>query len=144
MVVTRPTLAETHADLLERPLFAHLATIRPDGAPQSRVMWFEWDGEFLRFTHTKRRQQFKNLAEEPRIAVSIHDPEDQYRSLEVRGEVADVEDDPSGEFYNRLAERYGSPHRVRDPEVRVVVKVRPTKYIRVTGGAIVGAHPSVA
>jgi len=34
----------SHADLLERPLFAHLATIRPDGAPQSSVMWFIWDG----------------------------------------------------------------------------------------------------
>jgi hypothetical protein len=35
---------ESHADLLERPLFAHLATIRPDGSPQSSVMWFAWDG----------------------------------------------------------------------------------------------------
>jgi PPOX class probable F420-dependent enzyme len=135
---------ETHADLLERPLFAHLATIRPDGAPQSRVMWFEWDGEHLKFTHTKRRQQFKNLADEPRIALSIHDPDDQYRFLEVRGEVSSVEDDPTGEFYNRLAERYGSRNRVRDPEVRVVVKVRPTKYVRVIGGAVVGAPPAVA
>jgi len=36
-------LPESHADLLERPLFAHLATIRPDGSPQISVMWFAWD-----------------------------------------------------------------------------------------------------
>lgn len=125
-------------------MFAHLATIRPDGAPQSRVMWFEWDGEFLKFTHTSRRQQFKNFAEEPRVAVSIHDPDDQYRFLEVRGEVADVEADPTGAFYDRLAERYGSEGRTWDPEVRVIVKVRPTKFVRVTSGAVVGAHPNVA
>jgi hypothetical protein len=34
------TLPETRADLLERPLFAQLATVRPDGTPQSNVMWF--------------------------------------------------------------------------------------------------------
>jgi Pyridoxamine 5'-phosphate oxidase len=31
---------ESHVDLLDRPMFAHLATVRPDGAPQTQVMWF--------------------------------------------------------------------------------------------------------
>jgi Pyridoxamine 5'-phosphate oxidase len=39
----------THTDLLEKPTFAHLATVRPDGGPQSSVMWFEWDRERIRF-----------------------------------------------------------------------------------------------
>jgi PPOX class probable F420-dependent enzyme len=74
----------SHADLLERPLFAHLATVRPSGAPMSSVMWFAWDGRRLRMTHTKPRQKFANLAEDPRLALSIADPNDEYRSLEVR------------------------------------------------------------
>ena len=41
----QPTPPTSHQDLLERPLFAHLATVRPDGAPQSGLMWFAWDGE---------------------------------------------------------------------------------------------------
>ena len=50
--MTQADLPETHLDLLERPLFAHLATVRPDGAPQSSVMWFAWDGQRAKFSHT--------------------------------------------------------------------------------------------
>ena len=38
-----------YADLLERPLYGHLATTRPDGSVQVCPMWFDWDGELLRF-----------------------------------------------------------------------------------------------
>jgi PPOX class probable F420-dependent enzyme len=62
-----PEVPDSHADLLERPLFAHLATVRPEGAPQSSVMWFAWDGSRIRMTHTRTRQKFANLAREPRV-----------------------------------------------------------------------------
>ena len=129
---------ESHADLLERPLFAHLATVRPDGAPQSSVMWFDWDGSVLRITHTKTRQKFANLGQDPRLAMSIADPEDGYRSLEVRGVVEDVtDDDENASFYKALQHRYGMDYAVRDASVRVVMTIRPTKFIATEGGSIV-------
>ncbi|WP_282945809.1 PPOX class F420-dependent oxidoreductase [Cellulomonas endometrii] len=97
------TLPAGHADLLERPLFAHLATVRPDGSPQSSVMWFVWDGEVLRFTHTSTRQKFRNIQHEPRVALSVADPDDEYRYLEIRGTVESVEqDDAEASFYRSL------------------------------------------
>ena len=105
-------LPESHRDLLERPTFAHLATVRPDGAPQSSVMWFEWDGSRLRFTHTKTRQKFANLAREPRVALSIADPDDPYRVLEVRGRVESIDDDEKASFYRSLQERYGDVYDI--------------------------------
>jgi PPOX class probable F420-dependent enzyme len=128
---------ESHGDLLKRALFGHLATVRPDGSPQSSVMWFDWDGEVLRFTHTRTRQKFRNFTAEPRVALSIHDPDDEYRMLEVRGRVEAIDDDPGGEFYRRTAQRYGGDDRVRDADVRVVVVVRPTSFVAVTGGQVV-------
>lgn len=86
-------LPESHKDLLERANFAHLATIRPDGSPQSSVMWFSWDGEVLKLTHTKNRQKFANLQNEPRVALSVLDPENPYRFLEVRAKLESIEDD---------------------------------------------------
>jgi PPOX class probable F420-dependent enzyme len=65
---------ETHIDLLERPLFAHLATLRPDGSPQSSVMWFAWDGERVRFSHTRNRQKYRNLENDPRVSLHVVDP----------------------------------------------------------------------
>jgi hypothetical protein len=49
----------SHQDLLTRPLFAHLATIRPDGTPQANPMWFAWDGSHLRFTNTTARRKYR-------------------------------------------------------------------------------------
>ncbi|MTD12625.1 TIGR03618 family F420-dependent PPOX class oxidoreductase [Nakamurella sp. YIM 132087] len=127
----------SHADLLERPLFAHLATVRPDGSPQSSVMWFDWNGEVLRFTHTSNRQKFANLKHEPHVAISIVDPDNGYRFLEVRGVVESTEADPEGAFYRSLQERYGNVYPIHDADVRVILSVRPEKYIKVENGGVV-------
>jgi PPOX class probable F420-dependent enzyme len=135
-----PEVPDSHVDLLEKPLFAHLATVRPDGGPQSSVMWFAWDGSRIRLTHTRTRQKFANLANEPRVALSIADPDDQYRFLEIRGSVETIEDDPGAEFYRSLQRRYGMDYPVNDANVRVVITIRPDRYVAVRSGAVVGVE----
>ena len=122
---------DTYVDLLERPLFGHLGTTRPDGYPQVNVMWFGWDGEFLRFTHIPQRQKYRNLQINPRISMSVADPDDGYRYLEVRGVLERIEDDPGGKFYMELSARYGHPmsQPPRDADDRIVLVVRPTKAV---------------
>lgn len=132
-----PEVPASHADLLDQPTFAHLATVRPDGAPQSSVMWFAWDGSRIRMTHTRTRQKFANLAAEPRVALSIADPADGYRFLEVRGAVEKVDDDPGGEFYRSLQQRYGLDFPILDADVRVIITIRPERYVAVEGGSVV-------
>jgi PPOX class probable F420-dependent enzyme len=86
-------------DLLERPLYGHLASIRPDGSVQVSPMWFDWDGELLRFAHTTKRQKYRNVQINPRVAMSVSDPDDPYRYLELRGEVVGIEPDPTATFF---------------------------------------------
>jgi PPOX class probable F420-dependent enzyme len=122
---------EGYVDLLERPLLAHLATSRPDGTVQVNPMWFDWDGEVLRFTHTSKRQKYRNVQKHPQVAVSIADPDNPYRYLEVRGEVDDIQPDPTGSYYTHLAERYDAPWGAQAPPDaadRVVFVVRPTGF----------------
>ena len=57
-------------------------------------MWFDWDGELLRFTHTTKRQKYRNIAAHPKVAMSIVDPDNPYRYLEVRGDVEQIVPDP--------------------------------------------------
>jgi len=71
-------IPQGYGTLLERPLYGHLATTRPDGGPQVNPMWFDWDGELLRFTHTTKRQKYRNIAANPRVAMSISDPDNPY------------------------------------------------------------------
>ncbi|WTW99501.1 PPOX class F420-dependent oxidoreductase [Streptomycetaceae bacterium NBC_01309] len=122
-------IPETHADLLDRPLFCHLATLGPDGAPHVNPVWTVWDGEFLRFTTTTDRRKHKNVVADPRVSVSLNDPDRPYRYLEVRGVVERIEPDPGGDFFDVLAVRYGLPYDkpVGDAERRVVLVVRPTR-----------------
>ena len=131
-------LPESHKDLLERANFAHLATIRPDGSPQSSVMWFSWDGEVIKMTHTKNRQKFANLQKEPRIALSVLDFENPYRFVEVRAKLESIEDDDAeGSFYQSLMTRYGNVYPVPDADVRVILTFRPEQFIAVVNGSVV-------
>ena len=127
-------LPESHRDLLERPLFAHLATLRPDGSPQSSVMWFGWDGQMIRFSHTSTRQKYRNLLRDGRVSFHVQDPDNPYRTLEVRGVVTSMDPDPEAVFYRSLQERYGFVVPVFDADVRVVIVVEPTSFVAVDGG----------
>jgi PPOX class probable F420-dependent enzyme len=129
-----PTLPTSHQDLLDRPLFAHLATVRPDGAPQSGLMWFAWDGRRARFSHTRTRQKLRNLAHEPRVSFHLVDPDNPYRTLEIRGRVESIDADRDATFYRSLQERYDLVVPVFDADVRVVITVAPTSFVAVDGG----------
>jgi PPOX class probable F420-dependent enzyme len=102
-------------DLLERPLYGHLATTRPDGSVQVSPIWFDWDGELLRFAHTTKRQKYRNVQRNPRVAMSISDPDNPYRYLELRGWVGRIDPDPTATFFRKIAKRYSggyaSPRR---------------------------------
>jgi PPOX class probable F420-dependent enzyme len=116
------------ADLLERPLYAHLATVRPDGTPQVNPTWFRFDGEYVWLTTTTRRQKHRNWQRQPAVALSITDPGQPSRYLEIRGRVERIVPDPGGAEFVRLAERYGMPQGPPpDAADRIAVAIRPQR-----------------
>ena len=94
--------------LLEQPNYAHLGTIRPDDTVQVNPMWFLYDGQTIRFTHTTKRGKYRNLMHNPAMSLSIIDPENPFHYLEVRGRLIEVVPDPTGDFYIVLGKRYGN------------------------------------
>ena len=121
-------IPETHADILESNALAHIATIGPNGEPQNNPVWFGWDGKNIKFSQTKTRQKYHNIQRNPNIAISIVDPQNPYRYLEIRGTVERIEEDPNLDFINEMAKKYLGEdkypwHNPKDE--RVVVYVRP-------------------
>src|SRR5688572_32231529 len=117
----------THLDLLAAPVLAHVATIGPNGAPQSNPVWFDWDGTNLLFGQVTTRQKVRNLRRDPRLAVSIVDPANPTRYLEIRG-VARLVPDPKAELTHRLAKKYLGLDRfpyLQPGEERLQVVVEP-------------------
>lgn len=97
-----------YEDLLawETKTLAHAATIGPHGEPQNNPVWFDWDGTYIYFSQTKSRQKFRNVQAEPRVALSIVDPTNPYRYLEIRGTVIRIDEDPDKTFISRMAKKY--------------------------------------
>ncbi len=123
--------SEKQQAVLRKPAFGHVATLGPDGSPQSSPVWIDWDGEFLRFSQTTTRQKLQNLRRDGRISVSAIDPDDAYMYVEVRGVVDRVEEDQDKAFINEMAQKYlGTPYPWDDPdEERVIVYVRPERFV---------------
>src|SRR5258706_14536851 len=79
-------------NVLDRKNFASVATLNPDGAPQSSVVWVLRDGDAVLFSTTSTKQKARNLRRDPRISVTGFDKDNPYYSFEIRGSAALVED----------------------------------------------------
>lgn len=129
MTEAQRTVQESHLDILdpERKAIAAVATIGPNGEPHCTPVWFEWDGSRLRFSQITTRQKYRNLQRNPRIAVSVMDPENPYRMVEIRGRVTFAEDGDRS-FVDSLAKRYTGAERYeydQPGDKRMIVTIEP-------------------
>lgn len=123
-------------DLFSKRAFAGMATLMPDGSPQVTPVWCDYDGTHVLLNTAKGRQKDVNVRRDPRIALSILDPDNPYRYLEVRGRVVEITEKGADEHINKLAKKYlgKDVYPYRQPgEVRLLVKVQPTR-VRAYGG----------
>lgn len=123
-------IPEKYLDLFQKKAFGNLGTIMPDGSPQVTPVWIDYDGKFVRFNSALGRVKDKNIRRDPRVSISIVDPDNPYRHMDIRGKVVEVTQNGADDHINRLSQKYlGNPvYPYRQPgEVRVVYKVEPEK-----------------
>jgi len=108
--------------LLDGRNIAHVATLMPDGGPHSVAVWIRREGERLAFFTQESTQKARNLARDQRVAISIVDRENPYRSLRLRGRVAErVTGDAALEIIDRLSDDYtGQPFPMRQGVVFLI------------------------
>jgi PPOX class probable F420-dependent enzyme len=124
------TIPSSHADLLNKPAFAHLATLNADGSPQVTPVWVDFDGTHVVVNTARGRVKAKNLEREPRVALSIADPENPYRYLGIQGRVVNMNENGGDAHIDKMAKKYlgKDTYPFRAPgEVRVIVKIAPEK-----------------
>ncbi|GCF09140.1 PPOX class F420-dependent oxidoreductase [Dictyobacter arantiisoli] len=124
------TIPESHLDILQSTAVAYMATIGPKGEPQTSPVLFGWDGTHLFFSMNKIRQKHRNLLREPRVAIAIADSTNPYRSLEIRGRVVSIDDDPDYRIANVLSQKYtgqDATPNMQPGEQRVVAIVEPER-----------------
>jgi PPOX class probable F420-dependent enzyme len=119
-------IPDQYKDLLEKKAFAHLGTLMKDGSPQVTPVWFDHDGTHIRINSAKGRWKDKNMRNRPQVALSILDPDNPYRYMQIRGKVVDVTEAGADSHIDSLAKKYlgQDKYPFRQPgEERVIYKV---------------------
>ena len=99
-------------------------------APHVTPVWVNVDGNDIHINSVKGRQKDKNMRSREKVALSIQDPENSYRYLEVRGRVVDVTEIGADAHIDRLAKKYLEADKYpfrQEGEVRVTYRIKPEK-----------------
>ena len=131
------SIPDSHKALLDGPVYVVATTVMPDGQPQSTVVWWDSEGDYVRINTARGRQKEKNLLDNPKITIIAVDPKDPYHFLEVRGVVESISEAGGQDHIEKLSWKYtgqkyyGGFNNWKKPEdeIRLVVNIRPTKII---------------
>ncbi len=118
-----------YPDLLQqKKAFANLATLMPDGSPQVTPVWFDYTGGVIRVNTAKGRVKARNLKIGSPVALSIMDPDEPYRYLQIRGRVRRALEEGADAHIDWLAKKYlgKDKYPFRQPgEVRISYEIEP-------------------
>ena len=120
--------AAYHDLLTTKKAFANLATLMPAGSPQVTPVWFDYTNGHIRVNTAKGRVKARNMAEGSHVALSILDPDNPYRYLQVRGKVVAVTEEGANAHIDSLAKKYLGKdvypwHSPKD--VRTIYEIEP-------------------
>jgi PPOX class probable F420-dependent enzyme len=124
-------LPEYAKKLLDAPTHVTVATVMPDGMPQTTVLWAKYDGDELLLSTIVGRAKERNWRRDPRTSVLIYDPSNPDHSVEIRGTVT-MTTEGGPELINELSLKYdGKPFTddIGTDRVRLVVRVTPTRVV---------------
>jgi PPOX class probable F420-dependent enzyme len=115
-------LTDDVRSLLEGANFAHVATLMPSGAPHSVAVWVGVERDRIAFFTQPQSQKARNLARDGRVAISITDHDNPYRTARIRGHLVDtIEGEDALTVIDRLSQRYtGAPFPMRSGVVFLV------------------------
>ena len=119
--------------LLDSPNFVHLATLMPDGSPQSIPVWAAREADRILICTGEGSLKAKNTRRDPRVAISVVDFHDPYREAQLRGRVVEWRPDGDFKYMDAISHKYtGKPFPFRSPEGRValVIEVEKERYAK--------------
>ena len=127
------TLSSEAKKLIDRPNFAHLATLMPDGTPQSTPVWLGREGEYLVICTSDGSLKARNTRRDPRLALSIVDFDNPYEEVQIRGRVIERRPDPELKVMDPISHKYiAKPFPMRSYEGRValIIEVEKERYTK--------------
>ncbi len=123
-------IPEQFLDLVrDKKAFAHVATVMRDGSPQVTPVWVDYRKGRVLINSARGRVKARTMKRGARVALSIQDPDNPYRYVQIRGVVANETEQGADAHIDSLARKYLGrdqyPFR-RPGEVRVMYEIEPT------------------
>ena len=121
--------------LIDGRSFANFATPLPDGSPHVAQTWVDREGDIVLINAIDGSQKHRNAVRDPRVALTVTDPKDQFNVAIIRGRVKEITYDGAEEHIGRMAKKYLGPDkyvrrwRARARHRRVLIKIEPTRAI---------------
>ena len=122
------SVPDSHKDLFQKPAFGSFTTLMPDGSPQTTPVWVDFENGKVIVNTALGRQKDKNVRRDPRVSITLIDPANPYRYLEIRGRVVEITEDGADDNINKLAKKYLGVDKypyAQPSEVRVIYKIKP-------------------
>ena len=114
------SIPPSHADLLDRPLLAALATTLPNGTPQVTAVWFNYADGQVHINSAAGRLKDRAIRAKPYLALMVMDPQSAGRYIQVRGPVVTITEEGADAHINALSHRYtGKDYTFTPGQVRV-------------------------
>jgi PPOX class probable F420-dependent enzyme len=109
--------------------FGAFTTLLPTGQPTTHVMWVDADDEYLLINTETHRQKYRNVAHDPRVALTVIDHENPYHYAEVRGRVVGEVTGPAARAHiDELSQKYmGFPYSNPITSERVILQIAPSR-----------------
>lgn len=98
-------LTDEQRDFLANPYVGTVTTLRSDGSPHNTVVWVDVDGDTVLFNTAEGRAKPRHLRRDPRVALTVVDPQNPFRWLSVSG-TAELTQDGAAEHIDRLSKKY--------------------------------------
>src|SRR5215475_9119609 len=120
-------------ELVDRPNFAHLATLLSDGSPHSDTVWIAREADRIVVCTSENTLKAKNTRRDPRIAISIVDFDDPYNEAQLRGRVIEHRSDHDLKAADLVSLKYtGKPFPWRSPEGRValIIEIDKARHLK--------------
>jgi len=127
------TLSNDTKQLLDGANFVHLATLMPDGSPQSVPVWAGREGDRIVICTGGNSLKARNTARDPRVAISIVDFHNPYSETQLRGRVVERRSDPDLKILDPISHKYtGKPFPFRDPkgQIALIIEVDKERYTK--------------
>jgi PPOX class probable F420-dependent enzyme len=122
-------LTDAQRELLQKPNYGVLGTVRPDGTPQLTTVWVDAEDGHALVNTAEGRFKEKYIRRDPRVSLYVRDEDDPYKWLSLTGR-AELVSEGAEDHIDKLAKKYTGKDRYpwrKEDERRVIIRIDPER-----------------